>query len=166
MPRPWIVAAVAATACWPATAIAQAMLPATGKESAMTQAEDAKVAVVRQMINAWDTQNWQRVEDLFTEDGVLHSMMIEPVVGRAAIGARIKGMGAGVTQIRLNVRNIGRIGDAVFVERVDEFTYKGKQGRVPVVGVIEVEGDRIKEWREYYDRAELLREMGLDKDFH
>jgi len=30
-----------------------------------------------------------------------------------------------------------------------------------VVGVLEVEGGRIKVWREYYDYAQLLREMGV-----
>lgn len=136
--------------------------PAGGKPVS----EDAKIAVVRQMIDAWDTMDWQRVEDLFAEDGVLHSMMIDPVVGRAQIGARIKALGAGATKMRLNVRNIGVVGDVVMVERVDEFTYKGHEGKVPVVGVLQVEGGRIKEWREYYDRAQLLKEMGVSQDFH
>ena len=51
------------------------------------------------------------------------------------------------------------------IERTDEFTYKGHKGKVPVVGVLEVEGDKVSVWREYYDRAELIEAMGLSDDF-
>ena len=141
-----------------------AFAPAFAKESKMST--DPKVAVVQNMIEAWNTRNWPLVANLFTEDGVLHSMMIEPVVGRKAIDARISAMGAGISEITLNIKNIGRVGDVVFIERVDSFTYKGHKGEVPVVGVLEVEGDKIKVWREYYDRAELVAAMGLKEDFH
>ena len=131
-----------------------------------SEMDDSKrVAVVREMIKAWNERQWDRVADLFTPDGVLHSMMIQPVVGREAIRERIRGLGAGIDSITLNIRNIGVINDAVFIERTDEFVYKGKRGKVPVVGVLEIEGDHVKEWREYYDRRELLTEMGLEGDF-
>ena len=49
----------------------------------------------------------------------------------------------------------------VFIERVDDFVYRGKHGAVPVVGVVEVEKGRVQAWREYYDRAQLLEAMGV-----
>jgi limonene-1,2-epoxide hydrolase len=122
---------------------------------------DPKIAVVENMIDAWNKRDWVRVGALFTEDGVLHSMMSEPVVGRKAVSERLTALGSGIQSITLNVRHIGRIGDAVFVERVDEFVYKGHPGKVPVVGVLFIEGGKVKEWREYYDRAQLLSEMGV-----
>ena len=139
--------------------------PAPDSSSHRTQEKpmtaDPKIVVVQNMIDAWNTRNWQRVGELFTEDGILHSMMIEPVVGRKTISARISAMGAGISSITLHIRNIGRVGDDVVIERVDEFVYNGHAGKVPVVGVLVVEGDKIKEWREYYDRAELIAAMGL-----
>ncbi len=139
--------------------------PAPDSSSHQTQERlmtaDPKIVVVQNMIDAWNTRDWQRVGDLFTEDGILHSMMIEPVVGRKTISARISAMGAGISSITLHIRNIGRVGDVVIIERVDEFVYNGHAGKVPVVGVLVVEGDKIKEWREYYDRAELIAAMGL-----
>ena len=86
---------------------------------------------------------------------------VEPVNGRAAIAERINALGAGIESITLHIRNIGVIGEVVVIERVDEFVYNGHHGKVPVVGVLQVEGDKVKEWREYYDRAELLAEMGV-----
>lgn len=127
---------------------------------------DAKIAVVERMIEAWNTRDWQLVGDLFAEDGELHSMMLDPVVGRAAIAARINALGAGISAITLDIQRIGRVGDAVVIERVDRFTYNGHYGEVPVVGVLTVEGEHIKVWREYYDRAQLVAALGLKEDFH
>ena len=128
--------------------------------------KDEKIAVVEAQIEAWNTRNWRAAGAMFAEDAVLHSMMIEPVTGREQISERIAALGAGTEEITLEIRNIGRVGDVVFVERVDRFVYKGHKGAVPVVGVLEIEGSKITAWREYYDRAMLIREMGLTEDFH
>jgi limonene-1,2-epoxide hydrolase len=140
-------------------AAAQTISMAQTQEKPMTA--DPKIEVVQNMIDAWNTRNWQRVGDLFTEDGILHSMMTDPIVGRKTISDRISAMGAGISSITLHIRNVGRVGDVVVIERVDEFVYKGHEGKVPVVGVLVVEGDKIKEWREYYDHAQLSGAMGL-----
>jgi limonene-1,2-epoxide hydrolase len=123
-------------------------------------------AVVQTMIDAWDHRDWKKVTALFTDDGILHSMMLDPIVGKEAIGKRIDLLGAGTESITLHIHTIAVTGNTVFIERTDEFVFNGHHGKVPVVGVLEVEGDKIKAWREYYDRAELVAAMGLEKDFH
>ena len=37
-------------------------------------AEDPRIAVVNQMIHAWNVRDWKQVGELFAEDGVLHFM--------------------------------------------------------------------------------------------
>lgn len=129
----------------------------------MSSSEQQKIAVVREMADAWAKQDWRKVGDLFAEDGVLHSMMIDPVVGREAIYSRISALGAGIGEIVLDIDHIGVIDGKVFIERWDRFTYNGKKGEVPVVGVISIGDDNlITLWREYYDRSHLLREMGVE----
>jgi limonene-1,2-epoxide hydrolase len=128
---------------------------------ARAESDAAKLAVVREMLAAWQALDWERVYALFAEDGVLHSMMGEPLVGRAAIRERLGKLTPGISRIDLRVRTIGLIDGRVFVERVDDFVYRGHAGAVPVVGVLEVENGRIRLWREYYDHAQLLREMGV-----
>jgi limonene-1,2-epoxide hydrolase len=120
-----------------------------------------KLRTAKRMIKAWQALDWAQVYDLFAEDGVLHSMMDEPVKGRAAIKERLGKLAPGIERIELQVQRIGVIDGRVFIERVDDFVYKGHHGRVPVVGVMEIENGRITAWREYYDRAQLLREMGV-----
>lgn len=133
-----------------------------GGAPAVREDTDAdKLAVAREMLAAWHALDWEKVYSLFAEDGVLHSMMHEPVVGRAAIRERLARLTPGISRIDLRVRTIGVIDGRVFVERVDDFVYDGHAGAVPVVGVLDVAGGRIRLWREYYDFAQLRREMGV-----
>lgn len=120
-----------------------------------------KIAVVNEMIKAWHDMDWDRVADLFTEQGSLHSMMKDPIVGREVLRAYLKKLVVGLERIELQVSTIGILDGKVFIERVDDFHVNGKHGRIPVVGVLEIENGKVKEWREYYDRAQLLREMGV-----
>ena len=132
--------------------------------SADTDAQ--KLGTVRQMIDAWNARNWQQVYDLFAADGVLQSMMLpEPTVGREAITQRIGGLAKDISKIELRIRHIGVADGVVFIERVDDFVYRGHHGMVPVVGVVEVEQGHVKAWREYYDRGQMLEAMGLKEDF-
>jgi limonene-1,2-epoxide hydrolase len=142
-------------------AVLGATLLALGAASARSDTDAQKLATVRQMIDAWNQRNWQQVYDLFAQDGVLQSMMLPPTVGREGIQQRIGALAKGIDSIELRVQHIGVIDGVVFIERVDDFVYHGKHGAVPVVGVVEVEKGRVKAWREYYDRAQLLEAMGV-----
>ncbi len=126
---------------------------ACSKETAQEDAE--RLAVADDMINAWNTMEWDRAFDLFADDGVLHSVMIEPVVGKQAIRDRLLPLVQNLDRIELQIRNKGIVNDVVMFERVDDFVYKGRHSRVPVVGVMEISNGKINEWREYYDKASL-----------
>lgn len=140
--------------------------PAAQENKAVDQTAERNIAVVKQMIAQWEKLDGDGIADMFTEDGVLHSMMIEPIKGRENIRPRMKFLVDNATQMKLNIRTWATSGaDTVIIERTDEFTFKGNQGKVPVVGVLVIQGDKVKEWREYYDRAELLEAMGVKGDF-
>ncbi|MGL3821497.1 limonene-1,2-epoxide hydrolase family protein [Sphingopyxis sp. R3-92] len=131
----------------------------------MSVSDDTKIAVGRAMIDAWNDKDWDLAASMLTDDSVLHSMMIDPIVGREAIHQRISGIGALADSIDLKLLNIGVINGTLYMERMDTFVCKGKPGATPVCGALEFEGDKIKVWREYYDRHHLLSEMGLTEDF-
>jgi limonene-1,2-epoxide hydrolase len=126
------------------------------------EGDDPKMRVANEMVRAWDEQNWERVCDLFAEDGVLHSMMKEPVVGRENVCALVTSLSAGVERIELQIRNAGIVNDVVVLERVDDFVYNGEYSRVPVVGVMEIEDGKVREWREYYDHEMLAEALTPD----
>jgi limonene-1,2-epoxide hydrolase len=134
--------------------------------SVAADTDEQKLATVQKMIEAWNTRNWQQVYELFAEDGVLESMMLPtPTAGREAISKRIGALAKDISRIELRIRHMGVADGVVFIERVDDFVYRGKHGAVPVVGVVEVEQGRIKAWREYYDREQMIEAMGLKEDF-
>ena len=149
----------------PILAMLGATLLALAAPAPAADTDAQKLATVRRMIEAWNTRNWQQVYDLFAADGVLQSMMLPPTVGRAAISERIGALAKDISSIELKVRHIGVVDGVVFIERVDDFVYRGHRGAVPVVGVVEVEGGRVKAWREYYDRTQMIEAMGLKEDF-
>jgi limonene-1,2-epoxide hydrolase len=123
--------------------------------------DEEKIAVVQDILDSWSAQDWARVESLFAPDGVLHSVMSRPIVGREAFAARLVKLHEGLERIQLHIKSIGAIDGRVWVERVDDFDVKGHHGEVPVVGILRVEDGMVTEWLEYYDRATLLRGMGL-----
>jgi limonene-1,2-epoxide hydrolase len=114
------------------------------------------------MVQAWNEKNWDHMLEMFAEDGVLHSVMIEPVTGRENIRNRLSRLTAGIERIELQIRNMGVVNDVVMLERVDDFVFNGKHGSVPVVGVMEIADGKITEWREYYDHAMLAAALVPD----
>lgn len=125
-----------------------------------------KIATFRRMAQAWHDQDWRTCADLFAPDGVLHSVMLEPVVGRQAIYDRISRLGGANKKVTLHIHRIGVVDGALFTERTDEIVLDGRRGSAPVVGVLEFKGDRIALWREYYDRAQLMRAAGHAEAAH
>jgi limonene-1,2-epoxide hydrolase len=142
------------------------MLLTAAAPSVAADTDAQKLATVQKMIDAWNTRNWQQVYELFAADGVLESMMLPtPTVGREAISKRIGALAKDISRIELRIRHMGVADGVVFIERVDDFVYRGKHGAVPVVGVVEVEQGRVTAWREYYDREQMIEAMGLKEDF-
>ena len=127
---------------------------------AATLNDAQKIAVFREMARAWHAKEWRLCADLFAPDGVLHSVMIEPVVGREAIYQRIVKLEAPNKEVSLQIERIGVIDGALFVERQDQIVLDGVSRSAPVVGVLTFEGAMITLWREYYDRAQLMRAAG------
>jgi len=67
----------------------------------------------------------------------------------------------GMSELTLEVKTESVSGNTVILERFDSWIFNGKTGSIPVVGVYDVENGKVKEWREYYDYAVLMEEMGL-----
>ncbi len=131
-------------------------------------AQDPPLVVAHNMVNAWNDLDANAIADLFAEDGVFRSMMMdEGLVGREAMRDHFTRLLKGATALELQLRNIAETNNGVvFLERLDVFTYKGKEGALPVVAVLDIADGKVTAWREYYDRAALLREMGIKEGEH
>ena len=122
--------------------------------------DEQKIAVFREMVSGWQNKQWRQCADLFTPNGILQSMMKEPVVGREVFYQSMVNLAAPNKQVTLHVHRVGVIDGAVVSERTDEVVIDGVSRSVPVVGIMEFDGPLISHWREYYDLAQLRRAQG------
>ena len=112
----------------------------------------ANDALVRDFMAAWERRDTAFILDCFTDDAVYHSVPLTPIVGKAAIAAWVKGF-EDVPPGRLEVRNQVASGAVVMNERTDSITLNGKPVTLPICAVFEMDGGRIRSWREYFDLA-------------
>jgi limonene-1,2-epoxide hydrolase len=126
----------------------------------MMDRSETSLGVARSMIDAWRVLDWDRVANLFTDDGVLQVVPLKPYTGRAAIKAHLDQIASGIERLDFKIRHLNAIGHIVLFERSDEFVYKGRTASVPVVGVMEISDGHVKAWREYMDLATMSKAMG------
>lgn len=117
------------------------------------------VAIVREFIEAWSSLDADRLTDYFTEDGTYFNMPTQPVTGRDNLQKFITGFLATWTETQWDIIHIMGEGDVVIAERLDRT--KTSQGNVdlPCCGVFEMEGGKIKVWRDYFDLGTFMKAM-------
>lgn len=109
--------------------------------------------VVDAMLQGWHALDADAVIAWFAEDAVLHNMMYDPLEGKAAIRGLLDMFFAKAGRVEMEVLKRAESGDTVFIERRDSFTWDGRDGVLPAVGVFEVRGGLICRWHEYFDRG-------------
>jgi limonene-1,2-epoxide hydrolase len=122
--------------------------------------DDEKIAVFHEMARQWEQKNWRKCADMLAPQGVMHSMMKEPHVGREAFYNRMMELASPNKSVKLHIHRIGVIDGAVIMERSDEVILDGVSRSFPCVGVLEFDGPLISLWRDYYDRGQLLWAQG------
>jgi len=113
---------------------------------------EANDALVRDFLAAWERRATAFILDCLTEDAVYHAMPLSPIVGKAALADWVRGfeeVPPGRLQIRHQVASAG----VVLNERSDAITLNGKPVTLPICAVFEIDGGRIRAWREYFDLA-------------
>ena len=113
--------------------------------------------IVRDFIRAWSRLDADELAGFFSEDGVYHNMPMQPVKGRENVRRLIKGFLSSWTQTDWEIRNLVSAGNVVIAERVDRTRAGAKAVDLPCTGVFELEGGKIKEWRDYFDFATYQR---------
>ena len=113
--------------------------------------------VVAALIKANEAGDVDAVLAVMTDDveyenvgmGVCHG----PDEVRALLGPFFTGSGGGNWEVLAQVEQ----GNTVMNERIDHLALPGgKQVDVRVAGYFEVQGDRVRRWRDYFDTAPLL----------
>ena len=115
--------------------------------------------IIRECVDAWSSLDADRLASYFTEDGCYYNIPVQPVSGRENVRDFIKNFLSTWTDTQWDILQIAEAGDVVFCERLDRT--KTTQGDVdlPCVGVFEMEGGKIKVWRDYFDMGTFVNAM-------
>jgi len=115
--------------------------------------------IIRDFVAAWSRRDATELAGYFSEDGVYHNMPMGPVAGRDNVEKLIRGFIGSWTETKWELLHVLCSGSVVIAERVDRIRAGGKSVELPVVGVFELEGGKIKKWRDYFDMATYQRAM-------
>lgn len=115
--------------------------------------------VVNEFCRTWMTLNLDKVMEFFTDDAVYHNIPLKPAKGKAEIRKTIDGFMPGTTAVEFKILNSVAAGAIVFNERIDSFVINGKHVAVPVAGVFELSGGKIKAWRDYFDLPTYVNQL-------
>ena len=125
--------------------------------------------VVKQFLTHLNAQRIDDGMDLLAEDVFYHNIPMEPMTGREAVRAFAHEFGMGSSlEVEWQLLALAESGDMVLTERVDIFkAADGKQISIPLMGSFRVRDGQISEWRDYFDLADLQRQMtamGMQQD--
>ena len=107
--------------------------------------------IVRDFIAAWTRLNVDELVGFFAPDGVYHNMPMGPVQGHDNLRRYISGFVSSWSSTHWEVLNLIGRGDWVIAERVDRTLVGHKPVDLPCCGVFQLEGGKIKVWRDYFD---------------
>jgi len=116
---------------------------------------------IDRFIAAWAKKDVELIMSFFTPDAVYINVPIEPPnVGREMIRKTIDSFVGMAEAIEFRVHHQGESPKGVVLnERTDRFKIGGRWVEAGVVGVFELEGDKIKAWRDYFDLAQFTKAM-------
>lgn len=121
--------------------------------------EDENLATIRSFIEAWSRLDPEELAGYFADDGCYHNIPVGPVSGRDKVRDMIAGFTADWTETTWDLLNIAAAGDVVFTERLDRTRAGERAVDLPCAGVFEMEGGKIKVWRDYFDLATFTKGM-------
>jgi limonene-1,2-epoxide hydrolase len=113
---------------------------------------EANDVLVRDFLAAWQRRDTELILGFFTDDAVYHCVPLTPIVGKAALAEWVRAFDV-KSPPRLDVHHQVASGDIVMNERTDHITLNGRPVPLPICAVFELEGRRIRAWREYLDLA-------------
>jgi limonene-1,2-epoxide hydrolase len=140
-------------------AVAAAAAAATTVPAVAAAPASKNVEIVLAFCKAGQDRDVERQMTYIAPDSVYHNMPDEPITGAAGIRALLSGYAA-TEKAEIIVHRIAEASDGVVLtERLDRFMVKGRWIDCPVMGAAEIEGGKIKRWRDYYDNARLNAQM-------
>jgi limonene-1,2-epoxide hydrolase len=107
--------------------------------------------VVRAELDAWSILDVDGIMAHFASDAIWDDPSHGPIAGRDNIRQAVAGYVSRMTRAEMEIVHLVAADNIVMTERVDHFTFDGKQVAAAIMGVFEVTGNKITAWRDYFD---------------
>ena len=117
-----------------------------------TDEEERRRQIVIDMHKAFTDIDADALTDLFTDDGVVHMVMLDPIEGRDAIHDMMVRWRDDYPNIHSELLKAFADGEVVLTEWVDHYDWLGKRYDIPIMGIVEFRGFKIRSWRLFLDR--------------
>ena len=128
-------------------------------------------ALVRELGRVWNSQDRERVPELFAEDAVFRDMAFGiQKRGLAEIREMFRETWRGIPDLHTEITRVLPHGEWVASEWTLSGTHTGDFPELPATGrrfsvqgvsITHVEGGKIVSQRDYYDRAGFLEQLGV-----
>ena len=116
--------------------------------------------LVIDFIDAFNGNDIVQIMLYIHEDAFYHNIPMDPLNGANEIKAMLAEFMHPVEEVNWSLLHIAETGEGVVLtERLDRFLISGKWIVLPVMGAFEIEGNKIKSWRDYFDLGQLQSQM-------
>ena len=115
--------------------------------------------LIRDFCDAWSRRDIDELLGYFTEDAIYHNIPVDPAKGHDAIRAVMMLFVPMSKEITFEIKHLAEEGNVVLTERIDRFVMEGGTIELPVMGVFEVQGGKIKAWRDYFDMQQYMSQI-------
>ncbi len=116
------------------------------------------VSVVENFIASWNRMDFDAVVSALSEDVYYHNIPMEPISGHDKVTDYLSGAWI-FSECDWRLINIAVSGDTVLTERIDAFVINGHPVALPLMGIFVVTGDKISQWRDYFDLADYQQQL-------
>ena len=116
--------------------------------------------IVRDFVEAFNSNDLDRIVSFFCSDAVYHNIPVDPVQGSDAIRAVIQGYTAAASKMDWVIHQIAEtLEGVVLTERTDNFQFGDRRVSLRVMGAFEIADGKISAWRDYFDMAQFQSQM-------
>lgn len=120
----------------------------------MTPAE-----LVTAFIRAVERKDVAAATAMVTDDVSYENMPFGPIVGRDAMAQTLEGFLAPASEVDWQILRQVEVGDVVINERLDRFKIGDGWLELPIAGIFEITGGKIRLWRDYFDMNTYATQM-------
>jgi limonene-1,2-epoxide hydrolase len=116
--------------------------------------------IVTDFIAACSGRDIDVIMDYIAPDCFYHNIPMPALTGEAAIRENLTGFLAMAAEIDWVLYHIAEsAAGVVLTERLDRFNIGGRWIEMPLMGIFELEGGKIKSWKDYFDLGQFNAQM-------